>query len=510
MTSSDDSITVPRGQKSCLNCKNRKIACDRLMPACSSCRRRKKICSGYDYNLSWPRDGDKRRAMTAQVRNQKYPTTAFTFLDTSHVDMMLYYDGAASKSDKMGLWMPSIRRSPQLPRFGSDKHPIYDAELSSAVRLITSRGDLRQDVCGLLRRMSLTDNGVASLAVRYAMNAISYLYLRRSDEAMLHQMRAVSALQGAIDRIQDPQCRAQAIAASLLLSLYEVLCPGGQTTVWSVHFDGCMTIVKSSYQGLRVNEGEHATLLDWVFYHNVLYKFSLQHWQRRTPEMAAIAQRDMRISRIVSTSHFVTIHSTLGCSLELLDYLSKAIDLVKDRDDSNYLSKRHSHAIYDLERNIRDIDQQLCSGIDREDYHVAGSRKRYLTVSRMYQLAVLIYLDRVVRGSFSDSRLSRASAEEAFGLLGDLGLCERPFIMVMLALQAEQDSDRLLILSTLKNAIHERPLSNLASTERIIRRIWAQHDLHGSAQADALKILNTLRGAPGDLTRDAPGIRRMA
>ncbi|EGR50081.1 uncharacterized protein TRIREDRAFT_105263 [Trichoderma reesei QM6a] len=471
MTSSDDSIAVPRGQKSCLNCKNRKIACDRLMPACSSCKRRKKICSGYDYNLSWPRDGDERRAMTAQVRSQKYPASAFAFLNTSNADMMLYYNGAASKceSDKIAVWMPSIRRSPQLPRFGSDKHPIYDSEMSSAVRLITSRGDLRQDVCGLLRRMSLTDNGVASLAVRYAMNAISYLYLRRSDEAMLHQMRAVSALQGAIDRIQDPRCRAQAIAASLLLSLYE-----------------------SSYQGLQVNEGEHATLLDWVFYHNVLYKFSLQHWQRRTPEMAAIAQRDMRISRIVSTSHFVTIHSTLGCSLELLEYLSRSINLVKDRDDPDYLSKRHSHAIYDLERNIRDIDQQLCSGIDREDYHVAGSRKRYLTVSRMYQLAVLIYLDRVVRGSFAESRLSRASAEEAFGLLRDLGSCERPFIMVMLALQAENDSDRLLILSTLKNAIHERPLSNLTSTERIIRRIWAQHDLHGSAQADALKILNTV------------------
>ncbi|KAK1241967.1 hypothetical protein MKX07_007790 [Trichoderma sp. CBMAI-0711] len=494
MTSSDDSIVVPRGQKSCLNCKNRKIACDRLMPACSSCKRRKKICSGYDYNLSWPRDGDERRAMTAQVRSQKYPASAFAVLNTSNADMMLYYNGAASKceTDKMAVWMPSIRRSPQLPRFGSDKHPIYDSEMSSAVRLITSRGDLRQDVCGLLRRMSLTDNGVASLAVRYAMNAISYLYLRRSDEAMLHQMRAVSALQGAIDRIQDPRCRAQAIAASLLLSLYEVLCPGGQTTVWSVHFDGCMTIVKSSYQGLKVNEGEHATLLDWVFYHNVLYKFSLQHWQRRTPEMAAIAQRDMRISRIVSTSHFVTIHSTLGCSLELLECLSRSINLVKDRDDPDYLSKRHSHAIYDLERNIRDIDQQLCSGIDREDYHIAGSRKRYLTVSRMYQLAVLIYLDRVVRGSFAESRLSRASAEEAFGLLRDLGSCERPFIMVMLALQAENDSDRLLILSTLKNAFHERPLSNLASTEHIIRRMWAQHDLHGSAQADALKILNTV------------------
>lgn len=99
---------------------------------------------------------------------------------------------------------------------------LDDGEISSAVRLITSRGDLRQDVCGLLRRMALTDDGVSSLAVRYAMNAISYLYLKKADEATLHQMHAVAALQGAIDRIKDPRCRAQAIAASLLLSLYEV------------------------------------------------------------------------------------------------------------------------------------------------------------------------------------------------------------------------------------------------------------------------------------------------
>ncbi|KAL7935918.1 fungal-specific transcription factor domain-containing protein [Trichoderma chlorosporum] len=488
MAHSEVASAKQRGQKSCLNCKNRKIACDRLMPVCSSCKRRKKICSGYDYNLSWPRDSDERRAMTAQVRSRKYPANVSAFLNTSNVDVILYFETNSPdffiNSNKMSICMPSPSRSPQLPRFGSDKRPIYDTEISSAVRLITSRGDLRQDVCGLLRRMALTDNGVSSLAVRYAMNAISYLYLRMPDEAMMHQMRAVSALQGAIDRITDPRCRAQAIAASLLLSLYEVLCPSGKTTVWSVHFDGCMTIVKSSYQGRRENEGEYAVLLDWVFYHNVLYKFSLQHWQRRTPEMAAIARRDMLIARI--------IHSTLGCSLELLELLSRAIDLIKDRDDPTYLSKSHSHAIYNLEDQIRDIDQQLCIGIDREDYHVVGSRKRYLTIARMYQLAVLIYLDRVVRGSFADSRLSRTSAEEAFGLLSNLGLCERPFIMIMLAIQTENDRERLLILSTLKKAIDERPLSNLTSTERIIRRIWIQQDLSGNGQADALKILNTI------------------
>jgi hypothetical protein len=68
-----------------------------------------------------------------------------------------------------------------------------------------------------------------------------------------------------------------------------------------------MTIVKSSYHGRREADGENEVLLDWVFYHNVLYKFSLQHWQKRTPEMVAIAQRDMPIAKIVSLDHFHTV-----------------------------------------------------------------------------------------------------------------------------------------------------------------------------------------------------------
>lgn len=86
--------------------------------------------------------------------------------------------------------------------------------------------------------MSLTDDGVSSLAVRYAMNAISYLYLGKADEATLHQMHAVAALQGAIDRIKDPRCRAQAIAASLLLSLYEV-CSGSAALIYT-SFTACV------------------------------------------------------------------------------------------------------------------------------------------------------------------------------------------------------------------------------------------------------------------------------
>jgi hypothetical protein len=50
-------------------------------------------------------------------------------------------------------------------------------------------------------------------------------------------MHAVAALQGAIDRIQDSRCRAQAIAASLLLSLYEV-CSFLATVIYTISIVG--------------------------------------------------------------------------------------------------------------------------------------------------------------------------------------------------------------------------------------------------------------------------------
>lgn len=91
--------------------------------------------------------------------------------------------------------------------------------------MITSRGDLRQDVCCLLFRMSLSDNSVSSLAVRHSMNAISYLYLQKPTEALYHHMQAVSALHRSVNQINQEMhhgVRSQALAASMLLSLYEV------------------------------------------------------------------------------------------------------------------------------------------------------------------------------------------------------------------------------------------------------------------------------------------------
>lgn len=81
----------------------RKIGCDKTQPACHNCVRTHRICRGYSLQLSWPGDGDRRRARTsyyeapAQIFNSgsgraddpQYKTVAF--LNLTIEDISTYH-----------------------------------------------------------------------------------------------------------------------------------------------------------------------------------------------------------------------------------------------------------------------------------------------------------------------------------------------------------------------------------------------------------------------------------
>ncbi len=49
--------------------------------------------------------------------------------------------------------------------------------------------------------------------------------------------------------------------------------------------------------GDETYEGDLAMLLDWVFYHDVLYKFSIRHWTQRVEEQRQLAKEPKMISK---------------------------------------------------------------------------------------------------------------------------------------------------------------------------------------------------------------------
>ncbi|KAH7160357.1 fungal-specific transcription factor domain-containing protein [Dactylonectria estremocensis] len=477
-------------QKPCSNCRNRKIACDRALPTCTTCTRRKKVCSGYAINLSWPRAGDTRRATVANV-TRFTSTGRVAFLNTSTWDVSLYLNATDAATRLDVLRTPSPRPSLRTPRFGTRTTPT---EQSTVKQSATSQGDLRQDICSLLYRMSLDDETSPSLAVRHSMNALTYLHLKDFPSSIQYRMLAISALRRTISQTLDVKTRPQAVAASMLLSIYEVADRSGTTRDWSTYFDGCLMIFASGHQAQLKHPGDASTLLDWVLYYNVFYKFGIAHWPRRTKQQEAIANRQNLISQIASHPRRQIIQTTLGCSLEILSILSQAVDLFRHRKRSEPPSTELLQAVDELQLQLGAVDQHLNSGADNEVKGNTASNKHYTPLSRLFQLAVHIYLDRVVCASPVSSPLSQAAAEEMFDILRDLRVCERPFPMFILSLQAEEESERLLVLEALRNSKSKRALGNSNLTQKMIQRIWAQQDLHCDEGVDALLVINAVFG----------------
>lgn len=69
-------------------------------------------------------------------------------------------------------------------------------------------------------RLSINDNNLPTLATRHAISALSFQHVD-SDKAILHQTYALRALQATIVNF-SPSWALKAIAASMLLSLFEV------------------------------------------------------------------------------------------------------------------------------------------------------------------------------------------------------------------------------------------------------------------------------------------------
>ncbi|KAB5578900.1 hypothetical protein GE09DRAFT_1091434 [Coniochaeta sp. 2T2.1] len=329
-----------RHQKRCWNCRDRKIACDRSLPSCGNCKRRQDACKGYGVKLSWPKDNDSRRSVSAkehflipaQSRN-------LDFINTFAQDIELLRKPDISPR----LWQRptsyDLQWLSQLPSATttSRSHSSVTAHLPVSLLISSSTGV--DDLYGLLLRLSFHDEEVPSLATRHALSALSYQQLDK-QKAALHQSQAIKALQLAIASF--PVSRAwQTMAASMLLSIYETINFDSSELSWSIFFCGTKTIAGGVTRTNDTYYGDRALLLDWIFYLDTMYKFSIRHWRDKNSDQIQLAGQKKIISKAIFAPERQLIVSTSGCSLEMLDLICQAVDAVLDRDDPCHLSEMH-------------------------------------------------------------------------------------------------------------------------------------------------------------------------
>jgi hypothetical protein len=397
----------------------------------------------------------------------------------------------------------------------------------------------------LLIRMSVGDELPPTIATRHALAALSHKFLGDQKAAMMHHARSVSALQVAINGLKtadvsDEAChqKFQAIAASLLLNTFEVspygISPGASRRDneagrleesprgWGIFFTGSKQIARFQHVPHKTYDGDPALVLDWLFYHDTMHKFSLRHWHPQDGRgQSYLASQDT--GKVVSKAvfspmrHFVRGSSLprsvpvlmppqivllTGCSIECLDLIHQTIDAVRDRSDPEYLGPSHLAAVQRLEYRLTNLVQILRitaspSPAPNGGIPVAASKSTLENRAELFRLTTLIYLYRVawnrprshpsvaplLRDGIRLLKRTTRAPPLADDPLEPNG--ERPFPLFVLGLEARTEGERRVVVDAMDAAARARPLGNVAGcVRRMVFAAWVRADLYGEGNEE--------------------------
>ncbi|KAJ5753210.1 fungal-specific transcription factor domain-containing protein [Penicillium odoratum] len=243
-------------------------------------------------------------------------------------------------------------------------------------------------------------------------------------------------------------------------------------------------------------------LVLWVHYHDILGKFTSRHWKVQSAENASLFKVPGMASTLVSSvaNESVGIEifcgvkfeltnaqvlGIFGCSLEMINIIARMANITPYTIKPDSVQYAEQNILSSIEHDLMTIKQATTylQGTSTPEEVDHASK-----VSQLYRLSALIYFERVLTNS-STGRLTRW-VSEAFELIPQLSLCERPFPLFFVACEANTEMQRGLILSLLRRTEQQLSQWRLHDLQGMIESMWVQHDL--SADLEEMNYVESL------------------
>lgn len=215
-------------------------------------------------------------------------------------------------------------------------------------------------------------------------------------------------------------------------------------------------------------------LLHWVYYHDVMKQFSLRHWQARhfgltsatdQPPTDQNRPKRQQIDREVLLSRRGPLVSAPWI-LSIMKLMSEICSAVPERPDIEAMGTRnlevYTTRIKILDWRIRNIS--LPPPNDDLSVH-------------FYQLAMLIYLNRVTENVLNQASRIQDCIDNAFSILPELKSCKPHFPMYIIGWEARTDERRTLVLEMLERTRTDPSSRSLFHVEALVQAGWTQDDL---------------------------------
>ncbi|KAF2637690.1 hypothetical protein P280DRAFT_520824 [Massarina eburnea CBS 473.64] len=460
-----------KGSKGCWTCKERKIACDRQSPRCRICLGSGRECKGYGMRLSWPRKDDRKRFLvaTSRKRSNRSISLMAEFVNVFFSDIERLHDilDPSVKLTRISV-LPRLTRNPGWMPF-----PLADAEanLFSYYQNIVSPVLTSVNnplVRNLLIRMSFSDGTPAAFAIIYSIFALASIHLMDRSGAQMYKSKAINAIRASAAQRDE----LRRIVAVNLLAMFETLVTTDTPPGWTrcICFSKTASIATCDLD--QPHTGDLALVLDWVYYFDVLSKFSVLHYDRREQCALDCAKREHLMVAAMNSPDMTNIVPTLGCSLEVWGTISSLINTMLNMQEDD---DPHTEALNRLERRLKYAEQDI--KVEELDSNSLDKMQQTRDIAELYRLAALIYLNRAGYNTAISNPALQTITESAFAILDKLHTCERTFPLFIVSCEARTDVQRATVLRLMNTTRTRFAATNIMRVHGYVERFWALDEL---------------------------------
>lgn len=223
-----------------------------------------------------------------------------------------------------------------------------------------------------------------------------------------------------------------------------------------------------------------AVLLDWVYYHDVMMRFTLRHWNGEAMGLSAnssTAWTEVCTYAEVYVQQLPAIDLKRSCIAQqpsstsaLPELLSEFCDITPGHPSSTAKGQAlddHKNFLMVLDWRIRKVPVLL------KPDEAAEMR----TVVELYRLAALIYINRVSEDGLNRAAQTQEDVEEGFLLLSKLAACERQFPIFVMGCEARTDEQRAIIMDLISRTEKKVTSRSFNHVTVLLHAVWAQDDL---------------------------------
>ncbi|KAI1470390.1 fungal-specific transcription factor domain-containing protein [Daldinia caldariorum] len=444
---------------------------DDTTAACVKSFPHKRNLKGTGLRLSWPNVGDSRRAVVGKLpshasqygashnNNGPYSSDA-RITHVSYADIEMHYsitNQVAKESTQPVLHIPLVWNPIKL-EVGDTS--LFDYFRYSASQSLAVFGHDPIDLGNALIRISLASETTSAVAALQSLLALSSLH--RHDvhsQAVELKISALKSLSAAAGSHFGTTEAAQHVAAGMLLCSFEVhqsSCTSGQ---WLWYLSGVKNLIKATGLDKHTHDSDIAMLLDWVYYYDVLARFTLRHWDRETVENTS-AESSIRAEASQAAPSALTMVEMLSEVCDAVSTRPPARSSLEDIDDyKNFLKI--------LDWRIRAIQVK----------RMANDTTDAPLVMELYQLATLVYLNRASDNVLNQTSRIQQHIDRAFTLFSQLEYCVRQFPIFVLGCEARRDDQRAAVLDLISRSEKHESSRSFNHVKLLIQAIWAQDDL---------------------------------